>query len=83
MPMKPLRYLPLAFASILPAALAAQVVITFEGTRQGDPIPLDSALEWVNSIKGAKLMVIENSGHFPYLEQPKEFFAAVEGALKR
>ena len=42
MPMKPLRYLPLAFASILPAALAAQVVITFEGTRQGDPIPLDS-----------------------------------------
>ncbi|MBX2972929.1 MAG: T9SS type A sorting domain-containing protein [Flavobacteriales bacterium] len=41
--MKPLRYLPLAFASALPAALAAQaIVITFEGSLRGSPIPLDS-----------------------------------------
>lgn len=41
--MTPLRYLPLALASMLPAAIAAQgIVITFEGTFQGDPIPLDS-----------------------------------------
>ncbi|MBX2977966.1 MAG: hypothetical protein KF905_01615 [Flavobacteriales bacterium] len=38
-----LRYLPLALASLLPATMWAQgIVITFEGTLQGDPIPLDS-----------------------------------------
>ncbi len=37
-----LRHLPLALAGILPAALAAQVIITFEGSLQGSPIPLDS-----------------------------------------
>lgn len=48
-----------------------------------DPIPLDSALEWASSIKGAKLAMIENSGHFPQIEQPQEFFAAVDKSLKR
>jgi uncharacterized protein (TIGR02145 family) len=37
------RYLPLALACLLPAAMMAQgIVITFEGTFQGSPIPLDS-----------------------------------------
>lgn len=41
--MKPLRYLSLVLVSLLPAAIRAQsIVITFEGTFQGNPIPLDS-----------------------------------------
>ena len=40
--MKLLRYLPLALLSAFPAALTAQIVITFEGSLRGDPIPLDS-----------------------------------------
>ncbi|HRD53886.1 MAG TPA: FISUMP domain-containing protein [Flavobacteriales bacterium] len=41
--MKSLRYLCSALVSLLPAAIWAQViVITFEGTFQGSPIPLDS-----------------------------------------
>jgi len=33
-------------------------------------------------IKGSKLMVFENSGHFPWVEEPELFFATVTNFLK-
>jgi uncharacterized protein (TIGR02145 family) len=40
--MKPLRQLFLAMVGLLPATLAAQIIVTFDGTLRGDPIALDS-----------------------------------------
>lgn len=42
--MRALRYLPLALTPLLPAALAAQITITFAGDLNGSPIALDSIL---------------------------------------
>ena len=41
-----------------------------------DPIPLESAHEWAHGVPGARLLVIPDSGHFPFVEQPDRFFAA-------
>jgi pimeloyl-ACP methyl ester carboxylesterase len=32
-------------------------------------------------VKGSKLVVIEQAGHFPWLEQPEAFYAGLEDAL--
>ncbi len=32
-------------------------------------------------IANSKLLIIENSGHFPWLEQPQQFFSGVQSAL--
>lgn len=42
-----------------------------------DPIPLDAAREWVLALPNATFELIERSGHFPYVEQPDAFYAAV------
>jgi len=34
-----------------------------------------------HGISGSKLIMIEKAGHFPWLEQPDRFFAAVESGL--
>jgi len=39
-----------------------------------DPIPLQTAKHVQESIAGSKLVVIEQCGHFPYVEQPAQFF---------
>jgi len=38
----------------------------------GDLIPLDSSKEWGVLLPGARLLVIEGSGHYPHLEFPEE-----------
>lgn len=43
-----------------------------------DPIPVASAAEWSGSLPNARLLLMEGVGHFPYLEAPEAFFAAVE-----
>ena len=45
-----------------------------------DPIPLASS-EDVARAAGAELVVLEGSGHVPYVERPEELFAAVKGFL--
>ena len=45
-----------------------------------DPIPLESSGQVARAL-GARLVVIEGSGHVPYVEQPGELFAAVRGFL--
>ena len=45
-----------------------------------DPIPLDST-ERAASAMRARLLVLERSGHVPYVEQPDALFAAIEQYL--
>jgi proline iminopeptidase len=42
-----------------------------------DPIPLEAAKEWVATLPVSRLLVVPNSGHFPFVEQPEQFFSAV------
>jgi len=68
-----LRHLPLALAGILPAALAAQVIITFEGSLQGSPIPLDSI--HVENLTGTGDTTI----YFPDHELVLDFSTGLQG----
>ncbi len=47
-----------------------------------DFIPVATAREWAASIPEARLFVMRGHGHFPYLEAPGPFFAAVDRFLK-
>jgi proline iminopeptidase len=46
-----------------------------------DPIPLASSEE-AAQIMGAELVVIDQCGHVPYVEQPKALFSAVDAFLQ-
>ena len=45
-----------------------------------DPIPLESSEEAARAL-GARLVVIEGSGHVPYVERPDALFPAIRGFL--
>ncbi len=47
-----------------------------------DIIPFPTIEETQRAIPGASLVVIENCGHFPYIETPEAFFETVESYLK-
>lgn len=49
---------------------------------QDHTVPLTMAHAYADAIPGAKLVLIERSGHVPSLEQPKQFVDAVEAFLK-
>jgi pimeloyl-ACP methyl ester carboxylesterase len=46
-----------------------------------DGIPLAGARAWVDGDPRASLVVLSPAGHFPFLEQPERFFAAVDAFL--
>lgn len=46
-----------------------------------DVVPLSTAQEITKAIKGSQLIVINQCGHFPYAEKPKEWLEAVEKFL--
>jgi proline iminopeptidase len=46
-----------------------------------DPIPLASSEAAVAAIPGARLAVLDDCGHVPYVEQPDALFAAIEPFL--
>lgn len=48
---------------------------------ESDAIPLNTAQEIATAIKGAKLVVQKQCGHFPYIEKPEEWLAIVEEFL--
>lgn len=48
-----------------------------------DLMPLDAAMQINHAIPNSQLLVIENSGHFSYIEQPEEFFTTLENFLKK
>jgi proline iminopeptidase len=45
-----------------------------------DPIPLESSSEAATAV-GAKLVVLENCGHVPYVEQPQALFETINDFL--
>jgi pimeloyl-ACP methyl ester carboxylesterase len=46
-------------------------------------VPLEQAHAYADTIRAARLVLIEQSGHVPSLEQPAKFVEAVEGFLGR
>lgn len=46
-----------------------------------DPIPLASS-EAASKVMGARLVVLDDCGHVPYVEQPRALFAAVDEFLR-
>ena len=60
-------------------ALEAPVLV-IHGSR--DVLPLDGARGWVAAVPDSRLLILEGAGHFPYLEVPERFFAAVHEFLE-
>jgi proline iminopeptidase len=63
---------------VLRAVQAPALMI--RGTK--DHVPLESAREWTAALPNGRLLQMEGSGHFPYLDAPDQFFAAVEIFLR-
>jgi proline iminopeptidase len=66
-------------APILARITAPTLVI--HGT--ADVIPAASSAYYTSHIAGARQVTIGGAGHFPWLDQPVEFFAAVNNFLRR
>jgi proline iminopeptidase len=47
-----------------------------------DRLPMEGAREWAAALPGARLLLLEGIGHFPYVEAPETFFAAVDTFLR-
>jgi proline iminopeptidase len=47
-----------------------------------DPIPEGTALQTNAVLKNSELVFLDQCGHFPWLEQPKAFYAKIQGFLK-
>jgi proline iminopeptidase len=62
--------------------LAAIKVPTLVIHGASDPIPMASAREWAASLSDGRLLVIEQSGHFPFVERPDAFFPAATAFLQ-
>jgi proline iminopeptidase len=62
--------------------LAAIKVPTLIIHGASDPIPMASAREWAASLSDGRLLVIEQSGHFPFVERPDAFFPAATAFLQ-
>jgi proline iminopeptidase len=50
---------------------------------QGDPIPFASTAAYAHALPNGELRTIDGAGHFPWMEQPAEFFAVVNNYLRR
>jgi proline iminopeptidase len=48
---------------------------------ESDALPISTAQEIATAIKGSKLVVQKQCGHFPYIEKPEEWLAIVEDFL--
>ena len=46
-----------------------------------DVFPVATAREWAAAMPNARLFVMRGYGHFPYMEAPAPFFAAVDRFL--
>lgn len=45
-------------------------------------MPLESSRDWAAALPSGRLLQLDRSGHFPYLDVPEPFFVAVEAFLK-
>lgn len=55
-------------------------VLVFRGAR--DPTPAEAAREWAVAFPNAKVLTIQGSGAFPFVEQPGQFFPFVNLFLR-
>jgi proline iminopeptidase len=49
----------------------------------GDAIPFASTSGYADALPNGELRVIQGAGHFPWMEQPAEFFSVVNNFLRR
>jgi pimeloyl-ACP methyl ester carboxylesterase len=47
-----------------------------------DPLPIADARRWAAAMPDARLLELKGIGHFPYVEAPEAFLAAVDQFLK-
>ena len=55
-------------------------VLTIHGTH--DSLPMEGSQTWVSSLPDARLLVVAESGHLPFVERPELFYPAVDTFLK-
>ncbi len=48
-----------------------------------DPMPETVAIEIHETIQNSQLVFIDECGHFPWIEQPKDFYRAVRSLLEK
>jgi proline iminopeptidase len=48
----------------------------------GDTLPLEGSRAWVTSLRNARLLIVREAGHLPFVEQPEVFYPAVDTFLK-
>lgn len=46
-----------------------------------DPIPAEAVFDILKAVPQSVLYAIESSGHFPFWEQPEQFYQTLEKAL--
>jgi len=46
-----------------------------------DAFPVEGSREWVEGYPSARLIVLDDAGHFPFIERPEAFFPAVDAFL--
>lgn len=49
---------------------------------QLDPLPIEDARRWAAAMPNARLLELKGVGHFPYVEAPEAFYAAVDQFLR-
>ena len=75
------------FYAVVPQMMALDLRAGLEKVKapvlvlHGKQDPLESADEVHETFPGSKLVILENAGHFPWLEQPDAFYAALNGFL--
>jgi proline iminopeptidase len=47
-----------------------------------DPLPLEGAKDWATVLPNARLLQLNDIGHFPYIEAPDRFFNAIDQFLR-
>lgn len=55
-------------------------VLTIHGDH--DSIPMEGARTWVYSLPNARLLVVPNAGHLPFVEDPELFYSSVDTFLR-
>jgi proline iminopeptidase len=64
------------------AALSRVPVPTLIIQGELDPLPIEDARRWAAAMPNARLLELKGVGHFPYVEAPEAFYAAVDQFLR-
>ncbi len=64
------------------SSLGKVVVPTLIIHGERDPLPIEGARKWAAAMPNARLLELKGIGHFPYVEAPESFFAAVDSFLR-